>query len=185
MKVCHRGGMTVFSLLSLMLVAQAVCEWAPRFHLVFADQGQRMDAPSEMIGRAQASPEVDRDDVYVAYANGIVKDTRTGLEWVAGPDEYTTLQEATDWIQGLELDGGGWRMPSESELKTLYKLGAGHRNMTPLLKTTGYFVWCTPDNDPRSPLEFYFYYMIRPFYPHMDHTYGRAFAVRSHEPVSN
>ena len=33
--------------------------------------------------------EVGRDGVYVAYANGIVRDTKTGLEWKAGPDKHT------------------------------------------------------------------------------------------------
>jgi hypothetical protein len=32
-------------------------------------------------------------------------------------------------------------MPSKDELKTLYEKGKGSRNMTPLLKTTGWFAW--------------------------------------------
>ena len=32
---------------------------------------------------------IQRDGVYVAYANGIVRDTSTGLEWKAGPDKGT------------------------------------------------------------------------------------------------
>ncbi len=34
-----------------------------------------------------AQKEVGRDGVYLAYADGIVKDTKTGLEWIAGPDK--------------------------------------------------------------------------------------------------
>jgi hypothetical protein len=44
-------------------------------------------------------------------------------------------------IENLNVAGGGWRMPTRAELKTLYKEGAGSHNMTPLLKTTGWFVW--------------------------------------------
>jgi hypothetical protein len=88
-----------------------------------------------------AEKEVGRDGVYVAYANGIVKDTKTGLEWKAGPDKDTNWDQARSWVQSLNLDGGGWRMPTTDELKTLYKQGAGERNMTPLLKTTGWYVW--------------------------------------------
>ena len=84
---------------------------------------------------------IKRDSIYVAYANGIVKDTNTGLEWVAGSDEQTTFEEAKSWVQSLNIDGGGWRMPTEVELDTLYKTGAGYRNMTPLLKTTAWVVW--------------------------------------------
>ena len=52
---------------------------------------------------------IQRDGIYVAYANGIVKDTKTGLEWKAGPDRDTTWAEARSWVQSLNLDGGGWR----------------------------------------------------------------------------
>jgi hypothetical protein len=69
------------------------------------------------------------------------KDTKTGFEWVAGPDKDTTWNEARAWAKQLAVDSGGWRMPSKDELKTLYQMGAGTRNMTPLLKTTGWVVW--------------------------------------------
>ena len=69
---------------------------------------------------------------------GIVKDPNTGLEWMAGPDRDTNWYEAKSWVQSL---GSGWRMPTLDELAGLYKKGAGPRNMTPLLKTTGWWVW--------------------------------------------
>ena len=59
----------------------------------------------------------------------------------AGPDEPTTSQEAKSWVRSLNIDGGGWRLPTEGELKTLRKTGAGIRNMTPLLETTGWYLW--------------------------------------------
>lgn len=80
---------------------------------------------------------LERDGVYVVYTNGIVKDTKTGLEWKVGPDKSMDWYEARSWVQSLTLDGGGWRMPTTDELKTLYKPGVGFRNMTPLLKIPG------------------------------------------------
>jgi len=74
-------------------------------------------------------------------ANGMVSDLRTGLQWKAGPDRDTNWNEARSWVKSLNLDGGGWRMPTMDELKTLYKAGAGSRNMTSLLKTSGWRVW--------------------------------------------
>jgi hypothetical protein len=85
--------------------------------------------------------EVGRDGVYIAYANGIVKDTKTGLEWVVGPDGSMTWDEAKAWVESLSVGGGGWRMPTVEELKGLYQYGKGSRNMTPMLKITGYCVW--------------------------------------------
>jgi len=126
-----------------------------------------------------AQKEVGRDGVYMAYANGIVKDTKTGLEWKAGSDTDTTWDEARSWVQNLNLDGGGWRMPTTDELKTLYKKGAGSQNMTPLLKTTGWWVWSGEPEGSSSARGFYFssgdrHWSLR------SHSYnGRAFAVRS------
>ena len=84
---------------------------------------------------------VAQDGRYEKYANGVVLNTETGLEWYAGPDEGTNWYEAKRWVEGLNVAGGGWRMPTMQELQNLYKIGAGKRNMTPLLKTTGWWVW--------------------------------------------
>ena len=88
-----------------------------------------------------ASSQIKRDGRYIAYENGIVKDTRTGLEWKVGPDKDINWNEAKSWVQKLDFDGGRWKMPSIDALKTLYKKGADKRNKTPLLKTTGWWVW--------------------------------------------
>jgi len=127
-----------------------------------------------------AAPEIARDGVYVAYANGIVRDSKTGLEWVAGPDEETTFEEAKSWVQSLTIDGGGWRMPTEAEVNTLYKTGAGLRNMTPLLKTGGWIVWCTETEGSSTAWYFTFLYGgSRGWYGRYGSYGNRAFAVRS------
>ena len=54
---------------------------------------------------------------YIAYDNGIVLDTQTNLKWVAGPDRYTNWNAARSWVSSLTIDGGGWRMPTRSELR--------------------------------------------------------------------
>jgi len=78
---------------------------------------------------------------YVATDIGTVKDTKTSLEWVAGPNKDTTWKEAKSWVAGLRIDGRGWKMPTMDELESIYEKGVGDRNMTPLLKTTGWGVW--------------------------------------------
>ena len=107
-------------------------------------QGQQIQVASvpKKHSYTQPSPPstnvIKRDGIYAAYANGIVKDTKTGLEWKAGPDKDTNWNEARSWVQSL---GGGWRMPTLDELEGLYKKEAGGRNMNSLLKTTGWLVW--------------------------------------------
>ena len=126
-----------------------------------------------------AQKEVGRDGVYVAYANGIVRDTKTGLEWKVGPDKNTNWEQARSWVQNLNLDGGGWRMPTTDELRTLYKKGAGSRNMTPLLKTIGWYVWSGETKDSSMARGFSFRLGHRSWNGR-NHSYNlRAFAVRS------
>ena len=120
-----------------------------------------------------------RDGRYCKYANGIVKDTRTGLEWMVGPDRDTNWDEARSWVQSLNLDGGGWRMPTTDELKTLYKKGTGSRNMTPLLETTGWYVWSGETKGSSDAWSFYFYRGDRAWAHRSGSANGRAFAVRS------
>jgi len=93
-----------------------------------------------------------RDGTFIAYANGVVYDKKTGLEWFVGPDRETDWYEAKEWVENLNVAGGGWRMPTNEELKTLYQKGAGTRNMTPLLKTTGERVWSGETRDSLSAI---------------------------------
>jgi hypothetical protein len=65
------------------------------------------------------------------------QDAKPGFEWVAGPDRDTTWDEARSWVQSLTVDGGGWRMPTMEELKTLYQQG----DITVLANATGSWVW--------------------------------------------
>ena len=90
------------------------------------------------ISNAGTIEVIDQDSHFIAYINGIVKDTKTGLEWFVGPDRNTTWDEAKSWAESLSIDGGGWRLPTLKELGTLYKEGAGTLNMTPLLKDSSW-----------------------------------------------
>jgi hypothetical protein len=128
--------------------------------------------------------EIRRDGVYVEYANGIVRDTKTGLEWKVGPNENTSLQQAMEWVESMNIESGGWRMPSMKQLKSLYEKGKGFRNMTPLLRTNGWLVWSGETQDSK-PLCFDFRSGARgkSLIPIIPKPYFfkevRAFAVRS------
>ena len=120
-----------------------------------------------------------RDCPYVAYESGIVKDTETGLQWLAGPDRETRWDDALEWIEGLDIGGGGWRMPAVEELEALYIRGRGTRNMTPLLETSGWWVWSRGIHGPDDKWYVYFTHDRAHWCDRDDHYYGRAFAVRS------
>ncbi len=126
-----------------------------------------------------AGKEITRDDRFIANDNGVVKDTETGLEWFPGPDKDTNWDNAKKRVENLTVAGGGWRMPTRQELKNLYKKGAGERNMTPLLKTTGWWVWSGETKDSSTYWIFSFAIGDGAWYRHNLSTSSRGFAVRS------
>ena len=77
----------------------------------------------------------------VRYGSGVLYDTESGLEWFAGPDRGTSWEEANNWVVGLDEFEGGWRMPTQSELDSLYHVGDGVNNITYLLTNSGFWIW--------------------------------------------
>ena len=49
--------------------------------------------------------------------NGIIDDSKTGLQWLEGPDVPTSWEMADQWVLSL---GDGWRLPTTKELSGLY-----------------------------------------------------------------
>jgi hypothetical protein len=81
--------------------------------------------------------EIGREGLYIAHAKGVVRDTNTGFERVAGPDREMSWKEAKEWVESLYVGGGGGRMPMANELKTPYQRGKETRKLTSLLNMTG------------------------------------------------
>lgn len=92
------------------------------------------------------------------YPNGIVKDTLNGLEWFPAPDKDTSWEEARSWVNGLEIDGGGWRQPTMDELKSVYKKGVYGRYPPPFYKTSGWYIWSGENQNQVG--SFYFQHTI-------------------------
>ena len=93
---------------------------------------------------------IDQDEHYVKFANGVVYDSKTGLEWIAGPGKNMSWDEAKEWAKDLEAGGSGWRMPTGKEFETLYQEGKGKRNITRLLETEAWWVWSAEHDDSLS-----------------------------------
>jgi hypothetical protein len=76
-----------------------------------------------------------------ALESSVYYDKKMGLEWLAGPDKPTNWYDAKKWVLSLhDFAGGGWRMPTIEELKTLYQK-TEKCHMKPFLITTGCWVW--------------------------------------------
>ena len=123
----------------------------------------------------EESKVIERDDHYLKYENGVVYDSKTGLEWIAGPGKIMSWDEAKQWAKVLEIDGSGWRMPTQKELDTIHQDGKGKRNMTPLLETAAWWVWSTEDDESASSSLFDFSRGSRDWHSRTP----RAYAVRA------
>ena len=104
-------------------------------------------APSQSPSPLPTANEIARDGQYVAYENGIVWDAKTGFEWKVAPYKNMTWDEARAWVKSLN---GDWRMPTMDELKHLHQEGRRDRNITPLLKTTGWWIWASETDSSAS-----------------------------------
>ena len=116
---------------------------------------------------------------FKSYDNGIVYDSKIGLEWYVGPDRYMEWEDAKSWIKNLSVGGGRWRLPTRDELKSLYMEGVGKRNMSPLLKTSGWYVWSGETNVSSAVWYFDFKFGDDSWYDRFYTHDTRVFAVRS------
>jgi hypothetical protein len=57
---------------------------------------------------------------YQRAACGSIIDTRTGLQWYLGPDTNIGWEDATQWTRQLAACGGGWALPTLTQLKGLF-----------------------------------------------------------------
>jgi hypothetical protein len=145
---------------------------------------------AEKVETAPAKPpkepqvaEIARDGSFITYSNGIVKDNKTGLEWVVGPDADMSWYEAKLWIEEMNSSGGNWRLPNLNELRTLYNENKAdfHRNMTPLLKTTGWWIWSDELAGSSAAWAFDFKTGRKHYSTFLEFSGKRAFAVRHQE----
>jgi hypothetical protein len=122
---------------------------------------------------------VSTDRHLVKYDNDVVYDAQTGLEWYAGPDQGITWEEAHHWVSELDIEGGGWRMPSLKELETLFHVGDGINNITYLLSNSGYWIWAGRTKASAAKWLFSFSYGGEGWGGQAPPDGGRAVAVRN------
>jgi hypothetical protein len=132
--------------------------------------------------------EIPRDDRFIAYDNGTVKDTSTGLMWAARDNgRPVTWQEAKEYCESSH--GGSysdWRMPTLDELAGLYDSSKsyqatqwpGNVHLTESIELTTCCPWASETHDPEAAY-FHFGYGHRYGVSKSDSRYGRALPVRS------
>ena len=138
----------------------------------------------EQRKRQQAAQAVERssDGRYTKDSDGVITDNRSGLQWYVGPDSDTDWNAAKQWVESLRVSGGGWRMPSRGELRSLSQKGARSGEpeyLPPIFKTSGWFVWSGKTSGSSDAWYFLFCYG-KEYRDYRSHgSCYRAFAVRS------
>ena len=142
---------------------------------------------NERKGRAFAVRSTRNFEMFLARFSknqkGMIVDAEKGHEWYVGPDKDTNWNEAKHWVENLNVDGGGWRMPTRSELIRFYHNGVNHMNMHPIIKTTGRCFWSGERKGSEHACIIRFdseqFFMIWDHRLCDDSFRARAFAVRS------
>lgn len=56
---------------------------------------------------------------YHVTSDHTIIDERSGLEWLPGPEQLTSYENAGAMIKKVDAYGGGWRMPTYAEYRTV------------------------------------------------------------------
>ena len=123
-----------------------------------------------------------KDKRFSKDADGVITDSRNGLQWYVGPDKGTNWYDAKKWVEGLTVAGGGWRMPSLRELKGISQKGArisGPKYLSTIFKTSGAGAWSGEKSGSSDAWYFLFKRGTEYGCSRNDDLAGRAFAVRS------
>lgn len=113
--------------------------------------------------------------------DGVITDSRTGLEWAPDPGREMNWDQANQYAQSLTLAGGGWRLPTRAELRGLYDESyEGDCNIDPLFSLTGCCPWSSQLDGPSDAWGFGFGNGSELSYSRDASSYDtRALAVRS------
>ena len=125
------------------------------------------------------SPETENKDLtsdrFIKDNNGIIYDNKERLGWVAAPDVNMNWNDANDWANNHELDGGDWSLPTEKQLSSILE---SCKIKTTLLSTTGSWLWCKKRMGNKA-WGLHLDYCKYAWRGITDNRHKRAFAVRS------
>ena len=163
--------------------------------------GEKVDEPVAIVQKpatitivppAAPAKEIARDGRFIAYENGTVLDTRTGLMWAAKDNgSNINWQDAKRYCESYR--GGGysdWRIPTQDELARLYDPSKTYQSecksccltfdqhLTELIRLTCSTVWASETRGSQAAF-FSFDNGDRGLYPHPGWNIGRALPVRS------
>ena len=134
-----------------------------------AEQALSIDSGTQKVVNLQLAAKVNAiasgiDKRFTAPGDGTVIDSQTGLQWAqrdSGQD--IDWNNSNSYCSNLGTAGGGWRLPSTSELEGIYDVSAtltttcrdGKKcRVSPLFSLTGFWYWSNQPNGSREALHF-------------------------------
>ncbi len=103
---------------------------------------------------------IQRDGRFVAYDNGTVKDTKTGLMWASKDSQIAmNWQDAKSYCEDYRGGGyTGWRLPTQDELAGLYDRSKSYRptkareivHLTKLIQLSNIVYWASNNRGPEA-----------------------------------
>ena len=87
------------------------------------------------------------NDTRFTLKNGVIYDAILGLQWAPAPNRSMNHYKAEEYARNLSLAGGGWRLPTRAELKSLYE-PSKPGGADPKLNVSDFFVWTSELNGP-------------------------------------
>jgi hypothetical protein len=119
------------------------------------------------------------DNTRFTLKDGVIFDLKLGLQWAQAPDRAMNYYQAKDYARDLSLAGGGWRLPTRAELKSLYDFSKPG-GADPKFNVSEDWVWTSELEDPSDAWTFDFSNggegrVAR----NSSNRYGRVLAVRS------
>ena len=148
--------------------------------VVTAPPAQEVVVIAPPVRPSSGASEIRREGRFIAYSNGTVQDSKTGLMWAAkNSPKNINWQGAKRYCQNFT--GGGytdWRMPTQDELSALYSAGIrevdskGNHIIDIYL-----WVWASETRGSKAALV-HFLHGLRYWLPQSDSIFLRALPVR-------
>lgn len=122
-----------------------------------------------------ASPIIIR---FTLLKNGIIDDSQLGAQWLPAPDSPMDWFQAEKYVKNISVDGGGWRLPTRSELKSIYDVSI-KGGADPFFKINENWVWTSETQGDSAWFCSFVYGREGTIFRKYVGGYGRVLAIRN------